>query len=98
MKKLIVRPCTVISQKDLNDDPVVRFQHKHYLPLTLFLGFVLPTALGHLYGDAMGAYIWAGVIARLAIWHVTFMINSLAHYIGEQEYSTELTARGNFVS
>jgi stearoyl-CoA desaturase (delta-9 desaturase) len=25
------------------------------------------------------------------------MINSLAHYIGEQYYTTEVTARGNFL-
>ena len=26
-----------------------------------------------------------------------FLINSLAHYIGEQYYTTEVTARGNFL-
>lgn len=44
---------------------VVRFQHKHYLPLTLFLGLVAPTLLGHLWGDAIGGYVWGGLVARL---------------------------------
>lgn len=77
---------------------VVRFQHKHYIPLTLALGLVAPTIIGWTYGDAMGGYIWGGVVARILIWHFTFFINSLAHYLGDQAYSEDLTARGNLVS
>ncbi|KAI5475934.1 hypothetical protein MNV49_000709 [Pseudohyphozyma bogoriensis] len=101
----------LIDQRDLNVDPardakltepalrrtVVRFQHRHYLPLTLGLGLGLPTVVGWCYGDAVGGYIWGGVIARILIWHFTFFINSLAHYIGEQAYSEDVTARGNFL-
>lgn len=49
------------ASQDLNIDPVVRFQHKYYIPLTLALGFGLPTAIGWTYGDALGAFIWGGV-------------------------------------
>lgn len=51
----------LIDRKDLNIDPVVRFQHKYYIPLTLSLGFVLPTLIGATYGDALGGFIWGGV-------------------------------------
>ncbi|KAL8276328.1 hypothetical protein RQP46_011253 [Phenoliferia psychrophenolica] len=87
----------LVDKKDLNADPVVRFQHKYYIPLSLGLGLVLPTLIGASYGDAMGGYIWGGIVARLMIWHCTFCINSLAHYLGDQEYSMDVTARGNFL-
>lgn len=87
----------LIDKKDLDIDPVVRFQHKHYVPLTLFLGIVLPTLIGASYGDTMGGFIWGGIVSTVFIWHFTFFINSLAHYVGEQAYSEDLSARGNFI-
>lgn len=64
-----------IDRRDLDADPVVRFQHKYYIPLTLGLGLVLPTLVAASWGDALGGYIWGGVVARLLIWHCTFLIN-----------------------
>ncbi|KAK4058273.1 hypothetical protein OIO90_000430 [Microbotryomycetes sp. JL221] len=87
----------LIDRKDLDADPVVRFQHRHYVPLTVGLGLVAPTLIGWTYGDALGGFIWGGVVARLLIWHFTFFINSLAHYLGEQAYSLDVTAKGNFL-
>ncbi|KAM0788281.1 hypothetical protein ACM66B_001427 [Microbotryomycetes sp. NB124-2] len=87
----------LIDRKDLEADPVVRFQHRYYVPLTVGLGLVIPTLIGWTYGDAMGGYIYGGVVARLLIWHFTFFINSLAHYLGDQAYSLDVTARGNFL-
>ena len=54
----------LIDRKDLDLDPVVRFQHKYYLPLTLGLGLVLPTLLASLWDDALGGFIWGGVATR----------------------------------
>ncbi|KAK1223610.1 hypothetical protein PQX77_013507 [Marasmius sp. AFHP31] len=85
----------LVDREDLEKDPVVRFQHEHYVPLALFFGFVLPTVIGWLWGDAMGAYVWAGLVARVAVWHCTFLVNSLAHWDGLQPYSDEDTSRGN---
>ncbi|KAJ7070728.1 hypothetical protein C8F01DRAFT_1313861 [Mycena amicta] len=87
----------LVDREDLDSDPVVRFQHKHYVPLALFFGFVLPTLLGTLWGDASGAYVWGGLVARLLCWHCTFLVNSLAHWDGLQPYSDEDTSRGNFI-
>lgn len=55
----------LIDKKDLDADPVVRMQHRYYIPATLLLGLVAPTLLGALWGDALGGYIWGGVVARL---------------------------------
>ncbi|KAF7307151.1 Stearoyl-CoA desaturase [Mycena indigotica] len=87
----------LVDRDDLDSDPVVRFQHKHYVPLALFFGFVLPTLLGMIWGDPSGAYVWGGLVARLFCWHCTFLVNSLAHWDGLQPYSDEDTSRGNLI-
>ncbi|KAG7095003.1 hypothetical protein E1B28_005797 [Marasmius oreades] len=87
----------LVDREDLERDPVVRFQHSHYIPLALFLGFVLPAIIGSTWGDAKGAFVWAGLVARLAVWHCTFLVNSLAHWDGLQPYSDEDTSRGSLI-
>ena len=48
---------------------VVRFQHKHYVPIALFSGLVLPWAIAHLgWKDGLGGLVWGGAVARLLIW------------------------------
>lgn len=85
----------LIDKSDLDSDPVVVFQHKYFKEISYFAGFILPTIIGAFWGDSFGAFLYGGFVARVFIWHVTWFINSLAHYIGDQIYSTELTARGN---
>lgn len=48
-----------------------------------------------LWGDSLGGFFYGGYVSRLLIWHSTFAINSFAHWIGSQDYSTEVSARGN---
>lgn len=88
---------SLIERDDLDRDPIVRFQHKYYVPLALFTGLVLPTLIGATWGDAMGGYIWGGLVARVMVWHCTFLVNSLAHWEGLQPYTDEITARGNII-
>ncbi|KAF9261648.1 hypothetical protein L218DRAFT_869440 [Marasmius fiardii PR-910] len=87
----------LVDREDLERDPVVQFQHRHYIPLALFFGFVLPTAIGSIWGETKGAYVWAGLVTRLVVWHCTFLVNSLAHWDGLQPYSDEDTSRGNLI-
>ncbi|ESK86954.1 acyl- desaturase [Moniliophthora roreri MCA 2997] len=87
----------LVDRQDLDNDPVVRFQHKNYIPLALFFGLVLPSLVGILWGDPVGACVWGGLVARVAVWHCTFLVNSLAHWDGLQPYSDENTSRGNLL-
>ena len=81
--------------RDLKEDPIVMWQHKHYLPLVLGINFGVPIALGLWHGDLLGMLILAGA-ARLAIsHHMTFLINSLAHIWGRQPYSDTNSSRDN---
>lgn len=48
---------------------VVVFQHKYYISIALFSGLVLPTLIAKIgWNDAMGGYVWGGLVARLLIW------------------------------
>lgn len=35
------------------------------MSLALFCGLVVPTAIGYLWDDVLGAYIWGGLVSRL---------------------------------
>lgn len=83
--------------KDIQKDPIVMWQHRNYLTLTLLTTFGWPIALGLMLGDVWGAIILVG-FARLVInHHTTFFINSLAHIWGKQTYTDRNTARDNGV-
>ncbi|TFK56611.1 hypothetical protein OE88DRAFT_1709215 [Heliocybe sulcata] len=102
--KPVYEKMSLVDREDLENDPGKSPSAAHktsfmlntiYLALGLGLGF--PTLLGALWGDALGAFIWAGLTARLLIWHCTFLVNSLAHWDGLQPYSDDNTSRGNFI-
>jgi stearoyl-CoA desaturase (delta-9 desaturase) len=81
--------------RDLQRDPLVAFQHKYYIPLTLAMNVGLPLALGAIFNDLWGVFLLAGILRLVINHHVTFFINSLAHMWGTQPYTDENTARDN---
>ena len=83
--------------RDLQRDPLVMWQHRHYLLLALALNFGLPLLLGWLGGDLLGTFLLAGVLRLVVSHHATFLINSLAHMWGAQPYTEDNTARDNAV-
>ena len=83
--------------RDLQDDPVVMWQHRHYLPLVLGLNFGIPVVLGLWHGDLLGMLLLVGAARLVISHHMTFLINSLAHRWGKQPYSESNTSRDNAV-
>ncbi len=81
--------------KDLQKDKVVMWQHNHYLPIVLIANFGLTGFLGWLNGDIFSMILLAGVFRLVAVHHVTFFINSLAHFWGSQPYTDTNSARDN---
>src|ERR1700676_890164 len=65
--------------RDLQRDPLVMWQHNHYLLAALSTNFGLPLLLGYLTGDVWGPFLLAGVLRLVVSHHFTFFINSLAH-------------------
>jgi len=79
---------------DLSRNPVVKWQHKHYLTLILLCAFVIPTIIpGLLWGDYKGGYVYAGVMRLVFVHHSTFCVNSLAHYLGDAPFDDKHTPR-----
>ncbi|MEQ8956122.1 MAG: fatty acid desaturase [Gammaproteobacteria bacterium] len=81
--------------KDLQKDPIVRWQYKYYLPLVLLTNIGIPAIIGLLYGDVIASLLLAGLLRLVLSQHVTWLINSIAHMWGSQPYSTQCTARDN---
>ncbi len=83
--------------KDLQQDPIVRWQHKHYLSLLLIMNIALPAFLGFLNGDIIGCLLLAGLLRLVLSQHLTWLINSIAHMWGNQTYSEKSSARDNAI-
>ncbi len=84
--------------KDLQQDSLVRWQHKHYVVIAILTCFGLPTLLGALWdgwSGALGGFLVAGVARVVFVNHMTFFINSWSHTWGTQPYSDRCTARDN---
>jgi len=83
--------------KDLFADPLVRFQHKNYFSLSVFVAFILPTVIGIFYGSPLGGLIWGGLFRLVVGHHSTFLINSAAHFVGKKPFSSATTARDSWI-
>jgi len=83
------------NAKDLEANPIVRFQHKYYLPLAIGMNVGVPLLLGVMHGDIWGSLLLGGFLRLVVSHHCTFFINSLAHFWGSRPYTTENTARDN---
>jgi stearoyl-CoA desaturase (delta-9 desaturase) len=81
--------------EDLQQDPILRFQHRFFIPLAVFMTFVLPVAIASLWGDPLGGFIIAGFFRLVMSHHVTFCINSVCHVFGKRTYR-EQSARDNW--
>jgi stearoyl-CoA desaturase (delta-9 desaturase) len=85
------------NAKDLEANPIVRFQHKYYLWIAIGMNFGVPLLLGLIHGNIWGSLLLAGFLRLVVSHHCTFFINSLAHFWGSRPYTTENTARDNGV-
>jgi stearoyl-CoA desaturase (delta-9 desaturase) len=83
------------NARDLQRDPLVMFQHRYYLPLTIFMNVAFPLLLGWMVGEVVGVFLLAGLLRLVVNHHCTWFINSLAHLWGSQPYTDENTARDN---
>lgn len=85
-----------VDISDLESDPVVQWQDRYYIPLSVFMSFVVPGAIAWLgWRDLRGGLFWAGSVRVHAAWHLTFLVNSAAHWAGTKPFSSRTTARDN---
>ena len=83
------------NARDLQKDPIVMWQHKYYLALTILMNFGVPITIGFISGDMIGSLLMVGFLRLVLSHHTTFFINSLAHIWGKQTYTDKNTARDN---
>ena len=85
---------------DLQQDPLVRWQHRVIHPLAFAMSFIMPALVGWAWGGptcALGAFLIAGVARVVAVQHCTFFINSACHTIGSRPYSSRCSARDSWI-
>lgn len=83
--------------RDLERDPVVQFQDRHYVLLAILMGLALPTLIGYFLGSAFGGLAIAGFLRIVALHHATFFINSWCHMWGRQTYTDTNSAKDSLI-
>lgn len=69
--------------RDLDEDPVVRWQKRFYLPIVA-LGLVIPFMTGGLAGVLL-----AGFLRMVCVWNITWSVNSICHLLGTMAKDSE---------
>ncbi|KAG8189172.1 hypothetical protein JTE90_018463 [Oedothorax gibbosus] len=78
---------------DLTADPVVRFQRKYHIPLSLFCSFLLPTMMAHLiFGDSEWNAFLHCISRYVCVLNATWLVNSAAHMFGDRPFDKEIHA------
>jgi stearoyl-CoA desaturase (delta-9 desaturase) len=84
--------------KDFYADRMIMWQHKFYIPLAIFTGFILPAICGELFFHSwLGGLAVAGFARVVMLHHSTFFINSLCHYIGTTPYTDTNSAKDSWI-
>ncbi len=83
---------------DLNDDWIVRVQHKYYIFFLIIWAYVFPAWISSFWGDAFGGFVYAGILRAFMIQQATFCVNSLAHWIGTQPFDDIRTPRDHLLT
>lgn len=79
-------------------DPLVRWQEKWIHPLAFTVSFLLPTLIGLLWSDPIGAFAAGGIVSLVFAWHQTWWVNSGAHYFGDKPYNDRTTATSSVLA
>lgn len=85
-----------IDMSDLAADPVVMFQHNHYLPLTFLANIFIPTVIPALFwGESMMTAYFIGALRYIIVLHTTWLVNSAAHMWGDKPYDVSINPSEN---
>ncbi len=88
-----------LNAPDLQADALVRLQHRYYVPLAILTGLGAPALMGWwLLGSAWHGLLLGGALRLVIAYHMTFSINSVAHWIGSQPYGAKGTARDSWLT
>jgi stearoyl-CoA desaturase (delta-9 desaturase) len=84
---------------DLNENPIVVWQHKNYVFVALGMGLVFPALLASLlWNDFWGGLVYAGILRVFFVQQATFCVNSLAHWLGDQPFDDRNSPRDHVIT
>jgi len=87
----VIKEGKTINMSDLEADPIVMFQHKHYITCFLMASFILPTLIPNLlWGESLTTAYFLAVVRYVAVLHFTWLVNSAAHFYGMKPYDTSI--------
>uniref|UniRef100_K3X369 Fatty acid desaturase domain-containing protein n=1 Tax=Globisporangium ultimum (strain ATCC 200006 / CBS 805.95 / DAOM BR144) TaxID=431595 RepID=K3X369_GLOUD len=86
-----------INFADLLEDPVVRFQKNYYISTVLLMCYAVPTLVGYWMGNAWTGFIVGGVFRHVWVLHMTWCVNSVAHFFGYKPYDRNIRAVENLI-
>lgn len=88
-----------VDVSDLNEDPVVVWQHRHYITVAMSMAFLFPCFVAGIgWGDWKGGLIYAGILRLFVVQQATFCVNSLAHWLGDQPFDDRHSPRDHVVT
>jgi stearoyl-CoA desaturase (delta-9 desaturase) len=88
----------LVDVRDLDKDPVVIWQHKHYTEVALVMGFVVPCCVAGLWADWQGGLVYAGILRMFTVQQSTFCVNSVAHWLGDQTFDDRNSPRDHMLT
>ncbi|KAL2120470.1 hypothetical protein VTJ04DRAFT_4497 [Mycothermus thermophilus] len=84
---------------DLNEDPVVVWQHRNYIKCVITMALIVPTLVCGLgWNDWWGGFVYAGILRIFFIQQATFCVNSLAHWLGDQPFDDRNSPRDHVIT
>ncbi len=97
--------------KDILSDPFyMRLEKQRWLPIAIYVGhaaayLLVGFAAGWLLGGqfmagvqfGLSLLVWGVLVRTVAVWHITWSVNSLTHYFGYRNYETGEGSRNNWL-
>ena len=86
-----------VDVSDLKTDPVVKFQHDHYLKLCFLFSVFLPIAIPWFFWgeDVVVSFFVLFLFRYVMTLHSTWFVNSAAHLWGERRYDGRINPSDN---
>ena len=96
----VIRKGSKINLADLEADPIVMFQHRHYIPFMVLGCFVIPSLIPYLcWNESLWTAYVIAVLRYVCVLHGTWLVNSVAHLWGDKPYDVNINpAETLFVS
>lgn len=81
-----------LNHKDLDDEPLITWQKKLYVPLFILISIVMPTLVPYYVWneDLIISFFMSAVLRTVVVVHHLFTVNSIAHIWGLRPYNRDI--------